>query len=158
MATMAYSVVGDDVLVFVAGVAEPTPAEWSEYKRHIDPLARRVRSKHGTIRFLVIADEGGPNAKQRAAIADMLKGIPTRTAVVSNSMMIRRMITAFGWLNFAMKGFAPSQIAAAGAYLDLPSDQLKAVIGRATELAQKIGGVRCVEAAVEAFGSGGTPR
>ncbi len=158
MATMAYSVVGDDVVVFVAGVAEPPAAEWQDYQRRIDPLARRIRSNNGTIRFLVIADEGGPNAKQRAAIADMLHGIPTRTAVVSNSMMIRRMITAFGWLNFAMKGFAPGQITAAGAYLDLSGEQLEAVVGRAATLAQSIGGVRCVDAAVAALRSGGTPR
>ena len=158
IATMAYSVVGQDLLVFVAGIAEPTAAEWLEYQRRIEPLVRRIRSDGGTIKFLVIADEGGPNAKQRAAIADMLHGITTRTAVVSNSMIARRMITAFGWLNFAMKGFAPNQVAAAGAYLDLSTEQLQTVVARAAALAQSIGGVRCVVAAVEAMKSGGVPR
>lgn len=158
MASMAYSVVGDDVVVFVAGVAEPSAAEWQEYQRRMEPLARRARSNHGSIRFLVIADEGGPNAKQRAVIADLLRGVPTRTGVVSNSMMVRRMITAFGWLNLAMKGFAPSQITAAGAYLDLSRAQLDAVIKSAAELAQAIGGVRCVDASVAALRSGGAPR
>jgi hypothetical protein len=145
MATIAYTLLGDDLVLFLAANGTPSDAEWRGYSQMITGLAQQLRSKNGSIKFLVIADEGGPNAKQRAAIVDTLRGLTTRTAVVSNSVIARNLITAFGWLNFAIKGFAPSGMRAAAAYLDLSREQLVEVVTTAVSLAPNVGGVRCLE-------------
>jgi hypothetical protein len=153
MATMAYSVVGEDLVVFVCARDVPAEPEWQGYTRAIEPLVRRLRAEGKMIKFAVITDEGGPNAKQRAAVVDLLNGVATRTAVISQSLITRNLITAFGWLNFSVKGFGPTQFSAAASYLDLSPEQRGTVVARAAALAQSIGGVRCVEAVVAAGGS-----
>lgn len=147
MSTIAYSLVGEDVVLFLAGKAPPTDADWRGYALTITELVERVRAKNGSIKFLVIADEGGPNPKQRAAIVDILRGVTTKTAVVSNSIIARNLITAFGWLNFSIKGFAPSALRAAAAYLGLSREQLMEALSTAVSLAPHVGGVHCLELA-----------
>jgi hypothetical protein len=152
MANMAYTVLGEDLIVFVCTgevLAEP---EWQAYARSLEPLVGRYRAEGRMIKFAVIADEVGPNAKQRAALVDVLNGVPTRTAVISNSMIMRNLITAFGWLNFSVKGFAPTQFLAAASYLELSREQRTSVLATASALSQSIGGVRCVESVVEFAG------
>lgn len=147
MATMAFSIVGD-LVIFVSGREIPADDEWLEYERSIEELAREVRGAGRTAKFIVFADEGGPNPKQRASIVAMLQGISTRTAVVASSILARNLITAFGWLNFSIKGFAPHQLGAAAAYLELSSDQFALVISRAQSLAPQVVGARTVDLAI----------
>lgn len=99
------------------------------------------------IKFLVIADEGGPDAKQRATIVDILHGVPSRTAVISESVIARNLITAFGWLNFSIKGFGPGNLAAALAYLGVPQQRITEIVSTAVSLAPRVGRIRCLEAA-----------
>jgi hypothetical protein len=147
MSSIAYTVVGEDVVLFLAGNTAPADVEWRAYAQMLTGVVQRVAAKNGSIKFLVIADEGGPNAKQRSAIVDILRGVTHRTAVVSNSIIARNLITAFGWLNFSVKGFAPSALRAAAAYLDLSREQLVEVISTAVSLAPQVGGVQCLELA-----------
>jgi len=148
VSTIAYSLVGDDVLVFLSGNSPPDDAEWQAYAHTVAGIAKQAQERGSTLKFIVFADENGPNAKQRAAFVEQLRGLATRTAVVSSSLLARNIITAFGWLNFSVKGFAPTNLTAAASYLELTQNTIGAVIEKARTLAPSIGGVRCLEVAI----------
>jgi hypothetical protein len=94
MGTIAYRLVGEDLVLFLVGDAAPTQTEWQDYSRFISGLVPKLRANHGRLRFLTFAHEGGPNAKQRAAIVESLRDLRTQTAVISNSLIVRHVITA----------------------------------------------------------------
>lgn len=145
---MAFSAVGDDLMLVLSAHDTPSESEWLDYARALEELVRPLRAAARPLKVLVFADEAGPNAKQRAAIADTLHGLHTRTAVLSNSVIARNLITAFGWLNFSIKGFAPTNLAGAAHFLELSPERLAQVMNRAIALAPSVGGVRCLEIAV----------
>jgi hypothetical protein len=148
MATIAYRLVGDDLMLFVCGDASPSDSEWQEYIRFMEELTRRMRTSSNALKLLVFADNGGLTPKQRASVVEVLRGVSTRTAVVSTSMVARNLITAFGWLNFAVRGFAPNQLDQISEYLDLPAGHISEVMAAAASMAPSIGGVRCVDRAL----------
>jgi hypothetical protein len=137
-------------MILVCGRQAPSQSEWRAYVGSVEDMGSRSRGTGTSIKFIVFADEAAPDAKQRAFLVEALRGITSRTAVISDSMVARCTITAFGWLNLSMKGFAPTQLSAAATYLALPNEQLSDVISRAASLAPKVGGARCVELAVGA--------
>lgn len=111
----------------------------------VQSLAQRAPA--GPIRFCVFVDDGAPNAKQRALMADAVRGVSTRAAVISSSALARHTITAFGWLGADMQGFAPSALVEVGRYLQLDEAQLEDALDVAGALAASIGGVLAVSAA-----------
>jgi hypothetical protein len=150
MATMAYSLLDGDLVILVCGRQAPSQSEWRAYAGSVKDMGPHLRGTGRSIKFIVFADEAGPDATQRAFLVEALQGLTTRTAVISDSLVARCTITAFGWLSLSIKGFAPTQLSAAATYLALSNEQLSDVISRAPSLAPKVGGSRCVELAVGA--------
>ena len=148
MATIAYRLMGDDLMLFVCGDASPSDSEWQEYLRFMEGLAQRSRASRTALKTLVFADDGGLNPKQRASVVEVLRGVTTRTAVVSTSVLARNLITAFGWLNFAVRGFSPNHLDDVSKYLELPADRMREVMAAAAAMAPSIGGVRCLDRAL----------
>ena len=62
--------------------------------------------------------------------------------------MARNLITAFGWLNLAVRGFAPNALDDVGEYLQLPAGRISEAMVAAASMAPSIGGVRCVDRAL----------
>jgi hypothetical protein len=141
MQTIAYRMLDDNVLLFMGGAAAPTVTEWQQYLHTLEQAAQRARQNSSLLRFLVFADEGVPNAKQRGAVVDLLRGVTTRIAVITTSNLARHLITVFGWLGLTLRGFAPNQLAAALEYLELPAERLPEIIALGSTLAPTIGGV-----------------
>lgn len=141
MPTIAYRMLGEDLLLFMCGHASPSEHEWQDYLRTLDQAAQGVRQRGGLLRFLVFADDGTPNAKQRGTVVDAVRGLATRVAVITTSKLARHVITVFAWFGLSVRGFAPHQLDAALEYLELPQGQLSQIIDAARTLAPTIGGV-----------------
>ena len=145
MATLAFRAIEDDLVVYVGGDVPPDHAEWQAYVRHVEESARRWRTKTRLYKVFVFVDDSSPNAAQRAAVWKAADGAHVRSAIVTSSMVARKVITAFGWLGAPMRGFAPRDLRAAATYLELPLDRLPTVIRSARFLARSVGGVRAVD-------------
>ena len=144
MATLAFRAVDDDLVVYVGGDAAPDHTEWQSYVRHAEDVARRWRTKNRLYKFFVFVDDSAPNAAQRAAVWKAMRATHGRSAVVTSSLVARKIITAFGWLGAPMRGFSPRDLVAAAGYLELTLDRLPLVISTARELAPRVGGVRAI--------------
>ena len=75
------------------------------------------------VKILTFTKGGAPTASQRKAINDVLHGRSLTTAVVSDSSLIRGIITAFSWFNTKIKAFSGSSIEDAFRYLDIPTSR-----------------------------------
>lgn len=141
MQTIAYRMLGDDLMLFMSGEASPSDGDWQDYLRTLEVASQRARQNGSLLRFFIFVDEGAPNAKQRGAVVELLRGVSARTAVVTTSNLARHVITAFGWFGLKLRGFSPNQLEAALEYLELPVERLAEIMQLAATLAPAIGGV-----------------
>src|SRR5678809_606473 len=93
------------VVVVVQNATAPTDAEWASYCAHI---ASGLEAKKPS--GIAITDGGGPNAVQRGKVNDLLGGRQVRSAVVSDSRLIRGIVTALTWFNRETAAFSPAAI------------------------------------------------
>jgi hypothetical protein len=109
----------DRVAVAVHDAIPPTDDEW-------DRWLARFRERHGLeMRVLVESNDGaGPNAKQRKALAAFTHQVDIRAAVLTDSVLVRGIITAIAWLGIRQRGFPMGHYAQAGEFLGLTSDEL----------------------------------
>ncbi len=85
-------------------------------------MGQRLRSRGGPQRlpFFVWTDGGGPNSVQRNHFSDALGKTLPRVAVLTDSRVIRGIITAIQWLgSMDIKGFAPRAIDEAIEFIDV---------------------------------------
>ncbi|MBX7195973.1 MAG: hypothetical protein K1X94_28215 [Sandaracinaceae bacterium] len=118
MRTLAHGRVSN-CLVLVHGRDAPRDDEWRDWVRTV------LEFKGGHPRICVRTHGGGPNAKQRQVIAHSSIekfGRPASTAVVTDSVVIRGMITAFHWLvpSGDIRAFAPQALPDALDHLSVP--------------------------------------
>jgi hypothetical protein len=109
----------DRVLTLVYGVEAPTDDEWTRCVA----LCRERAGRDS--RVLVETHGGGPDAKQRRVLAEAMRNEDTRVAVMTDSLVARGILTALAWLGLPQRGFALNDLRAAGAYLELSSDELR---------------------------------
>ena len=138
---------GGELLVYVGGQAAPADSEWAAYARLAAELAQRTQPDASLLRICVFVDDGTPNAKQRALLAEALRGVSVRAAVVTTSAFARRMITVFSWLGADMRGFTPAELPEVASYLEMSGPELRATVETAEALAAAIGGVQAVASA-----------
>jgi regulator of extracellular matrix RemA (YlzA/DUF370 family) len=111
------------VMVAVHDATPPTEAEWERWVALVREPAAPV------LRLLIeTTGQGGPNAKQRKALADATQGLDVRCAILSDSMAVRGVVTALAWLGLAQKAFQPLDHRAAGDYLDLTAAEYRQVL------------------------------
>lgn len=106
------------VYTLVYGEDAPTDEEWV----HCVALCRERAGRDS--RFLVETRGGGPDAKQRKALAELMRHEDTRVAVLTDSIIARGILTALAWLGLPQRGFALDDVRAAGAYLQLSPEEL----------------------------------
>jgi hypothetical protein len=113
--TLGY-VLLDDLLVMHVSRSTPSEEDWSEW------IARSTKVDY---RALLIATSGGsPNSAQRARLADAInklgRPLPS-TVLLTDSALMRSVMTAFSWLlgrDQRMKALPPSALAEALHWLD----------------------------------------
>ena len=141
---------GGELLVYVGGQAAPADNEWAAYARLAADLAQRAQPEATLLSICVFVDDGAPDAKQRALLAEALRGVSVRAAVVTTSALARHMITVFSWLGADMRGFTPAELSEVASYLDLSAPELRATVETAEALAAAVGGVQAVAEATSA--------
>ena len=122
MKTLVYETCGETV-IFVCGEIPLDDREWNEYvaflARHFKP-GRKNRS-------LVLAPSAGaqPTSLQRGRLNDVLtklkaEGAELKSAILTNSPLVRGVITALQWFNRdVFRTFPPGELRAALSFLDL---------------------------------------
>jgi hypothetical protein len=112
----------EQIAVMVHGTRPPTDADWRTYLEHGVHTYRNVRGQ------LVLSYGGAPNAQQRALAAKLGKemfagGVPP-SAVLSNSLLVRGVVTIYRWmLSQDYKAFAVDDFAGAGKHLGLTEEE-----------------------------------
>jgi hypothetical protein len=139
-------------MLFMARNGAPTEDEWSEYVLLLSSAAEKLRPINKPLRFIVFVDDSPPNAKQRAEVIDAIGGLASKTAVVTTSLLARKLITVFSWLGLNVKGYSPTDLAGVAEYLDLPPAILEQAIDAARALAPTIGSVTSFDAMERARG------
>ncbi len=100
--TAARSMLFRDVgplVVSVHSARAPSDEDWYEY---LELCCRKMMGER--IGVLVVTAGGGPTAKQRLAVRELLREGPVLTAVVTNPSRVRE-VTAMGWFNPGIRTF-----------------------------------------------------
>jgi hypothetical protein len=84
----------------------PTDAEWG---RVLDEYRQRA-SDMDSLRVLVYAEGGAPNARQRAALNEVTVGKKLRVAILTSSPIARAVGTAMGWFNPLFRVFGTHEL------------------------------------------------
>jgi len=100
------------VCVAVLHDTPPSADEWSRW------LALLRERKGARLRVLV-ETHSGPNAAQRKALAETLRDEDARFAIMTDSLLVRGIVTALAWLGLPHHAFALDQLVPAGNYLEL---------------------------------------
>jgi hypothetical protein len=127
--TIAFTSV-DGLLVLCHSSAAPSDEEWETW------IARESRYEH---RGILISTEGGaPNSRQRSRVADKAPkrgGLRPPVALLTDSAIIRSVMTAFAWIlgkEQPMKAFPRTGIDDAAQWLDpkIPPQRLRLAVTR----------------------------
>ncbi len=125
----------------------PSDAEWDDYLGKVRAMVKVVDGDFGRIRQLVLTDGGHPSSGQRERIDGATREVRNReraaTAVVTESLVARSVVTIFSWFNVRIRAFGPGRLHEAARFLELSALQrelLPQIIERAT--ARVAGGVR----------------
>ena len=106
------------VLLGVHHQHPPTDEEWARW------IALAIeRSAEGVRTIVESGGSTGPNAKQRKALAEALQGVNIRSAILTDSLIVRGIVTAIAWLNVSLRAFAPDQQREAADYLGLDASE-----------------------------------
>ena len=123
----------DRVYAIVYGAQTPSADEWAR-------CLEMCRERTGlSSRFVVETHGGGPDAKQRKALADLLRHEDARVAVLTDSIVARGILTALAWLGLPQRGFAPGDLRGAASYLELSADEMQTVFEELTRLRSELG-------------------
>jgi len=123
------------VCVTLHGTQTPSDAEWDTVLEGMRRFGEETGNDFARLCCLALTDSGGPNAKQRAAVAAILNGQSSRVAVVSGGgPLVRAVVTALSWFNPDTKMFAPDKADAIREHLRLSHDDLEGVAVRAVAL------------------------
>jgi hypothetical protein len=121
LSSIAFSTV-DDLLVMCHSSAAPSDEEWNSW------IERQALPRHRAI--LISTAGGAPNSAQRARVAKAVDGISPRppVALLTDSAVLRSLMTAFSWLLGAdqrIKGFSPTAVAEAVSWLGVSTTPVR---------------------------------
>jgi hypothetical protein len=120
----------DGLLVLCHSSASPSDEEWDVW------IARQAPGEH---RGILISTEGGaPNSRQRSRVAEKTSsrgGVRPPVALLTDSAIIRSVMTAFAWIlgkDQLMKAFPRMAVAEAVEWLgaDVPTAPVRAAVSR----------------------------
>ncbi|HKP64707.1 MAG TPA: hypothetical protein VJV78_48555 [Polyangiales bacterium] len=122
----------DRVKIAVHDTSAPTEEEWARWVGLCAEPGDRLR-------FLVESHGGAPNAKQRKALNDVLAGREVRSAVLTDSIVARGVVTALAWLGIPLRAFPLGDYKSAGEYLGLSHHELTVVVEQLRILRKECG-------------------
>ena len=125
MASLLWQGARFEYIVTLHGNLPPAPAEWTK-SCALFPLAKTPSDLRG----LIITTGGGPNAQQRKTVSEAhAKSGVKRDAVasvISDSALVRGVITALGWLGTGqgMRAFRFADANTAFAYIGITPEDI----------------------------------
>ncbi len=134
------------VVCALHSATNPSDAEWDEYIAHIATMKQLTGERFRDAAGFAITDGGAPNAAQRKRLADIAGKEEPLGAVVSDSMMVRGVVTALSWLGIRVRAFGVGEIAAAMRWAHVPDEEHASLLTELREMAKQVeGGVHTVE-------------
>jgi hypothetical protein len=104
------------VCVAVLGDIPPTSEEWSRW-------VALLSERRGTRLRVLVETHSGPNAAQRKGLAEALRDDDVRFAILTDSLIVRGIVTALAWLGLPHHAFSIAQSQPACNYLELDSSE-----------------------------------
>lgn len=132
----------------------PSDEEWGAYLAACSEVIANCPDPQGAS-ALAITDGGAPNAEQRRAVVALVqqhygKGVERiRSAVVSDSAVVRGVVTAFSWHIPEIRIFAPVAIDPALEHARLASADFPIVLSDLEELATTVRNARAARMVAE---------
>lgn len=136
MGAMAFREIGP-VSVEVHGTQAPTEEEWNAFRR-----AARKATLHGCTKVLVVSAGWGPDSRQRAQAREIVGDIAVTVAVVTDSPVVRGIVTAFSWFHPRISAFALDRgagIPAALRYLDVGDAMADRILREVHAMLREVG-------------------
>ncbi|HET6332154.1 MAG TPA: hypothetical protein VFG30_03030 [Polyangiales bacterium] len=96
----------------------PTDEEWDRW------VTMSVERSGRDQRVIVESHNSGPNAKQRKELADAVRDVELRVAVLTDSAVVRGIVTALAWLGVPQRAFPIGGYWQAANYLELVPAEL----------------------------------
>jgi hypothetical protein len=128
----------------VANERAPEPADWEVY---MTQLAEAFTEADGhPVKLVIFAGGGVPNASMRLKLREVVASRPLRTAVVTDSSVVRAIIGVFSLFVAGTRPFSPSDWRAALDYVGYLQDPLPQLVPALRRLDVEVRGSR---AAVE---------
>jgi len=124
----------DGVLLVVHGHEPPSDEEWEEYLGQVKLVVATGRP-----RAIAVTEGGAPSFSQRSQLNRILRGTRAVGAVVSDSGLVRGIVTALSWFNHGVRSFSPDEFEAACAHLGVAAGQLEKLRGRLDALREALG-------------------
>jgi hypothetical protein len=144
-----------NVGVCVHNLRNPSKEEWDSYLEMSRAVRRAAGDDLSNFKQLVFTDGGGPNVAQRKASTDIAAGARNsealKVAVVSRSLVARGLVTAFRWLGFPLRSFAPEELEETFAFLEVSRAEALDICLAVEELCAVVGGPIRSASRVEAF-------
>jgi len=139
MSEIAYALNGR--LLMVAHTKNNVSArDWAAHIGDIADHARDNWASGAAPRILVFTDGGGPDAIQRKALFDAVPQLRSaRGAVLSRSVLVRGIATAFSWFTAGFKVFSPSALQDALAWLELDKAEKDTALSAIAQLRRELG-------------------
>lgn len=113
--TMAFGRVGGCIVTLIKK-QRPSDAEWDAYVALVRTLPREI-----PYRVLVWSQGGAPTPEQRKRLDDAIGGLSrtSRVAVITDSILVRGIVSALRIVQPMYQAFSPSNMTGAFHYLEL---------------------------------------
>ena len=143
------------VVIAVHNARNPKREEWDIYLDMVRSLRVAFDGDCRKFKQLIFTDGGVPSAAQRKAVVDIATGLKDRdkvkVAIVSRSAVARGIVTAFRWIGFPLRSFAPNELAAAFAFLEVSKAETQDLCAAIADLCATIDGSVHSASRVEAY-------
>jgi hypothetical protein len=111
----------ESLLLYFGTSLPPANGEWASW---VEALKTRAHAPEGA-RLIVVAGDGGPSVVQRKQLIEAVKTGKLKTAVVSDSLVARGIVTAFKWYGLDLEAFTSSAIEGAYRFVSASADEAK---------------------------------
>jgi hypothetical protein len=118
---MAMTIWGvDRVCLAVLYAKPPTDEEWTAW-------IALLRTRAGRDARILVETQSGPNAAQRSALVEATRDLDVRFAILTDSIIVRGIVTALAWLGVPHRAFGSDEHLRAAEYLELAPEELERV-------------------------------
>jgi hypothetical protein len=135
------------VLTIAHDSSPPDESVWDAYIATLKAYDDKHKS-FDNLRTIALTDGGAPNVKQRGQINDLLKGRPLAGAVISDSALVRAIVTALSWFNPSNKSFSPAAVHGAVRHLGLDARDVPVLKSAFSVLAEQLPSCQTLAAAI----------